>query len=72
MDYKTFSSVQFENMLKFLDSLKGNEDELTSFLINILDTTNDSNYHINVRIIKHFETKVKELRKYISQNLKKT
>lgn len=71
MDYTTFKDYQFNNMLKFLESLKGNEDELTSFLINVLDTTNDKNYDTNIKIIKHFESKVRELRKYTAQNLKK-
>lgn len=71
MDYTTFKDYQFTNMLKFLESLKGNEDELTSFLINVLDTTNDKNYDTNIKIIKHFESKVRELRKYTAQNLKK-
>ena len=64
------SEFQFKNMLNFLDSLKGNEDELTSFLIHILDNTNENNYDVNSKIIKHFDKKVKELRKYTSRNLK--
>ncbi len=72
MDHGKFKDYQFNNMLNFLDSLTGNEDELTSFLINILDNTNEKNYEINTKIIKHFESKVRQLRKYTVQNLKKT
>jgi hypothetical protein len=71
MDHGKFKEYQFNNMLNFLDSLTGNDDELTSFLINILDTTNEKNYEINTKIIKHFESKVRQLRKYTVQNLKK-
>jgi len=71
MDLKPLDGFQFDNLLKFLDSLKGNDDEVTSFIIHILDNTNESNYEVNSKIIKHFEKKVKELRAYTSQNLKK-
>lgn len=71
MDLRPLKEHQFDNMLKFLDSLKGNEDELTSFIVHILDSTNENNYTINSRIIQHFDKKVKELRTYTSRNLKK-
>ena len=71
MDLKPLEDYQFKNLLSFLDSLKNNEDELTSYIVHILDSTNDSNYDTNIKIIQHFDTKVKELRKYTSQNLKK-
>ena len=71
MDLRPLDDYQFSNMLKFLDSLKGNEDELTSFIIHVLDSTDETNYDVNSKIIQHFDKKVKELRKYTSQNLKK-
>jgi hypothetical protein len=71
MDLKPLEDWQFDNLLKFLDSLKGNEDELTSFIVHILDTTDEKNYSVNSKIIQHFDKKVRELRKYTSQNLKK-
>ncbi len=71
MDLRTLEEYQFANMLRFLDSLKGNDDELTSYIVHILDTTDETNYEVNSKIIQHFDKKVKELRKYTSQNLKK-
>ena len=71
LDLKPLEEYQFNNMLKFLDSLKGNEDELTAFIIHILDTTNEENYTVNMKIIQHFDKKVQEIRRYTSQNLKK-
>jgi len=71
MDFNNLKDYQFDNMLRFLDSLEGNDDELTSFLISIMDTTNEKNHDINIKIIKHFESKVRELKKHISQNFKK-
>lgn len=71
LDLKSLKEYQFNNMLKFLDSLKGNDDELTSFIIYILDTTNEENYSVNMKIIQHFDKKVQEIRRYTSQNLKK-
>lgn len=72
IDLRTLEEKQFNNMLSFLDSLKeGNDDEVTSYLIHILDTTDEKNYDINSKIIKHFEKKAKYLRSLTSQNLKK-
>lgn len=71
MELNVLVDKQLDNMLKFLDSLKGNEDELTSFIIHILDSTNDKNFTINSKIINHFDEKVKKLREYTSRNLKK-
>lgn len=77
MDLRPLNDKEFKNLLKFLDSLRGNkdkignEDELTSYIVYILDHTNEGNYDIHSKIIKHFEEKVKHLRKLTSQNLKK-
>jgi hypothetical protein len=77
LDLRTLNERQFNNMLKFLDSLRGsqekigNDDELTSFIVHILDTTDEKNYDINSKIIQHFDKKVKKLRDWTSQNLKK-
>ena len=72
MDLKTLDDSCFTNLLKFLDSLKGNEDELTSYIVHVLDITiTEEDFATNLRIIQHFADKVKVIRKLASQNLKK-
>lgn len=70
MDLALLEPHQFDNMIKFLGSLKGNDDELSSFLVHVIDSTNDKNYEINSKVIQHFDSKVRKLRKFTSQNLK--
>ena len=72
MDLKPLDDSCFTNLLKFLDSLKGNDDELTSYIVHILDSTiTEEDFNTNIRIIQHFDAKVKAIRKLTSQNLKK-
>jgi len=70
MDLKPLDEFQFGNLLKFLGSLK-DDDELTSYIVHILDNTDENNYEVNSKIIRYFDKKVKEIRKHTSQNLKK-
>ena len=73
MNITLLNDMQFNNMLKFLSTLEnGKDDELTSYIIFILDNINDNNVNVYGRIIKHFNKKVQDIRKYTSQNLKKS
>lgn len=74
MDLMTLEDVQIKNLLKFLTSLRGagNDDELTSYIVHLLDHTNEKNYDVHQIIFKHFEEKVKGLKEHTTRNLKKT
>jgi len=73
MDLIILKDNEIQNLLKFLTSLKGagNDDELTSFIIHILDHTNAKNYDVHQIIVNHFKEKVKQLREHTNRNLKK-
>lgn len=72
MDLTVLEDQKIENLINFLNSLGGNnDDELTSYLIHILDNTNSGNEEIHTRIIKSFSSKVKGLMEHTSRNLKK-
>lgn len=71
LDLRTLNETQFVNMLLFLNSLTdGKDDEVTSFLIHILDNTNEQNFDLNMKIIKHFDKKIQKIRGYTTRNLK--
>lgn len=72
MDITTIESHQMQNLLKFLSSLEkgGNEDELTSYIIHILDKNDERSFSSNQIIIRHFRKKVEKLKEHSSKNLK--
>jgi len=67
MDLTKLKKNEIDNLLNFLDSLRGNgnDDELTSYIIHLLDNTDiEKNYEIHKVIINRFKEKVKQLEKY--------
>jgi len=72
MDLTILSKEQMANMLNFLSSLRSNnDDELTSYIIHVLDKTNDKNYEAHQKVIQYFSKKVKDLKEHTSRNLKR-
>jgi hypothetical protein len=62
---------QITNAIKFLSSLKGScDDELTSYLVHILDKTNENNFEAHAPIVRAFEDKCKYLIEHSSKNMK--
>lgn len=68
LDLKTLNDYQIDNILRFLDSLQRNDDEVTSYLIHLLDNTNDNNFKLNNKILSHFKSKMNQIKKYISSS----
>ncbi len=54
MDIKEFTNIQIENTVKFLKTIQ--EDELTSYLIHIVDTEEDIYVPNIVSLLKNFKT----------------
>lgn len=71
-DVCKFEEHQMRNAIKFLTSLQGNscDDELTSYLVHILDKTNESNFEAHTPIVRAFEDKCKYLMEHSSKNMK--
>lgn len=72
IDLTTLEDSKIQNIIKFLTLIEknGNDDELTSYLIHILDTTNKINEDVHKKIIRSFRSKVKQLNEHSSRNLK--
>lgn len=66
LDLRPLKKYQIDNILNFLDSLERNDDEITSYLIYLLDNTNDNNFDLNSKIFNHFKSKMNQIKKYIS------
>jgi hypothetical protein len=71
-DIGKLSDNQVGNIIKFLASLQGNscDDELTSYLVHVLDKTNESNFEAHTPIVRAFEDKCKYLMEHSSKNMK--
>lgn len=71
IDVTKLEDVQLNNLFGFLDSLKRNEDEITSYLVYLLDNTDENNFDTHSKFIQHFDKKMKSVRELASRNLKK-
>lgn len=72
IDLTKLNDYEIENIMRFLESIfEKNADELSSYLIYLLDNMNEENHSVNKKIIQRFNEKSKVLKEYIKKNLKK-
>lgn len=72
VDLMKLNNYEIENVMKFLESIfEKNADELSSYLIYLLDTMNENNHIVNKKILQRFSEKSKMLKEMIKKNLKK-
>lgn len=72
IDITRLNDYEINNVILFLKSVwERSGDELTPYLLYLMESINDDNYNVHMKILQNFKERLKVLKEYVNINLKK-